>query len=173
MEVVLQGPGTDPAFREFSPGAVAVQSEAVAAINDALGGRLVLQPPVFRDGVPAADRIVVRIFPEYGPCVEFGSGAFASLPGPVVREVTITFCTARNASFLGLATHELGHAMGLGHSSSAADVMNATRIQTLEPSARERLLLALMYQRLPGNRFPDNDRSATTSREERVEFSCR
>lgn len=173
VEVLLQGPATDPAFREFSPGALAVQSEAVAAINASTGGRFTLAEPVFGDGADGSNRILVRIHPELAACVE-GYAGYASVMGIPIRAAVVTFCEPRWASHVGIAIHELGHAFGLRHSSDEGDVMfpQAHWRRRLDLSPRERQLMGLMLQRPAGNRFPDDDRSALATSAVSVEFRC-
>lgn len=81
----------------------------------------------------------------------------------------LVFCslsTARSAT----AAHEIGHSLGLQHSSSSRDLMygffDRSRPTSLTP--REGLAFRLMLQRRGGNRFPDNDRSVSVSRASRT-----
>lgn len=175
IEVLLQGPATNPAYHEFSPGALAVQSEAVAAINAGTGGRLVFAEPVFGDGADGANRILVRIYPEYSACVagERVAGV-ATISGSPIRQVTVTYCEPRWAAHVGIATHELGHAFGLRHSSDGGDVMypQAHVRRRLDLSPRERQLMPLMLLRTAGNAYPDNDRAASAVRDVTVEYRC-
>jgi hypothetical protein len=77
-----------------------------------------------------------------------------------------------------LVAHELGHMLGLGHS-SAPGVMSVFSGEGLfyaffdakrDFSPTEKLILGLMYDRRAGTRFPDNDRqaAATTVRRNRI-----
>lgn len=62
-----------------------------------------------------------------------------------------------------VAHHEFGHVIGLGHAPAETDLMHCCSPAPVVFSARERLLVHLAYQRRPGNRFPDNDRSSISA----------
>src|SRR5437773_4535653 len=76
----------------------------------------------------------------------------------IVR-ASVVFRNLDLARRLPLVLHELGHTFGLGHSSRVGDMMwNGPEIYNqFDYSPRERLAMALMLQRSPGNRYPDID----------------
>jgi hypothetical protein len=80
-----------------------------------------------------------------------------------------------------IVAHELGHMLGLGHS-SAPGVMSvldgrATHFAFFmangDFSPTEKLVVDLMYQRRAGSRFPDNDRLAAAATVGRDQIVCR
>lgn len=64
-----------------------------------------------------------------------------------------------------IVTHELGHCLGLNHSSRPFDMMSPTQTTVGSFTEDERVLLTMMYRwRRPGNGEPDDDRAlAATS----------
>ena len=65
------------------------------------------------------------------------------------------------AAYSNTFLHELGHAIGLGHSPRVTDVMTpaegpGTQQSTYQPGEVETLHMSYMHRR-PGNFFPDRD----------------
>jgi hypothetical protein len=91
------------------------------------------------------------------------AAAYSTLRGSTVTGARLIFrhreaITGGSLNKPNTLLHELGHALGLGHSPELSDVMAATRARTdaraFGPS--ESIALRLMYRwRRPGNAFPD------------------
>jgi hypothetical protein len=82
----------------------------------------------------------------------------------------LVFRTAADRADPQRFLHEVGHALGLGHSTRLQDLMfPSTARMTSTFSADERVLLTLMYQhRRPGQIAPDNDQALGTASARRV-----
>ncbi len=146
------------------PAALAAHEDAVRHVNSVLEGtvvyRLAAEAPasgvVFTASLDPLDEgcaMPRRLATFYGRSVSFG-----------MTGGHIAYCTAA-ASRSAVATHELGHSMGLAHSPEAQDRMFrffSTR-QVEGFNALEGLAVRLSMQRRPGTRFPDNDRLTTAS----------
>jgi len=76
--------------------------------------------------------------------------------GPEITGGAIYYGNLRVARVGAIVIHELGHHLGLNHSTEMTDVMGPPG-SAANFSARERLLISLMLQRRAGNRFPDDD----------------
>ncbi len=125
---------------------------------------------VLHDGM--SDRMPIRLVvdpqhstfkkPGYEDVVAFCDNEFDSY---IITSSMIVFKDIEYAKGT-ITLHELGHTLGLFHTSSYRDVMCglvrpwAGRANEFTP--RERLLINLMLTRRPGNLFPDNDRWAQT-----------
>jgi hypothetical protein len=137
--------------------------QAIARLNDATGGQPAYQ---FVSGVAGGVSMVSEIDPNNATC--------STGDGPLRATVVLTtangeiisgrmvYCSLGAARSAELVLHELGHTIGLYHSSSAADVMYCSVGRPLAFSSRERLLMRLARQRRAGNRWPDNDRSSSS-----------
>jgi hypothetical protein len=86
-------------------------------------------------------------------------GTFVIVSGEIV------FCD-RQVARSPTVTHELGHAFGLEHAPAGSnDIMepafSSRRATSFGP--RESLVMRMMLDRTPGNRFPDSDRTIAAS----------
>ena len=150
--------------------AMATHSEAVSHLNPIMGRLSYVvtseAPP------PGGITFTMKLDPAASPCgTEGGDGshviAFAtndfSASGEIVGG-TVTYCAPTVARNVGAVAHELGHTAGFRHSPSPRDVMFCTTGRKTETfSDREAGIMGLMFQRRPGNTWPDNDRDATAA----------
>lgn len=144
--------------------AMQAHAAAVATITEATGGAVTYALAPTR---PASGVIVTtRADPQDSRCLEDNIRGYArtTTSGFEVQSAEIVFCDlgVARSSTVG---HELGHTFGLRHSPDANDIMffqfGNRRSTTFGP--RESLVMRLMLDRPPGNRFPDNDRTTTGS----------
>lgn len=87
-----------------------------------------------------------------------------------ITSASITYCETRWARDGRIVLHELGHTIGLRHSTVRGDIMGPPANIDLFTD-RELLVMKLMYQRPAGNTFPDNDRATSgisSAREETI-----
>jgi hypothetical protein len=150
-------------LQPFTSRGLQVLERAVDEVNAVLGGTLLLGHPHAAAGTPSGPFVRVRIGPSYPPCLA-GFGGFSTGPGPGVQSTTITLCSQQRAETLQLIKHELGHSLGLMHSSATTDLMYPnTNPNNVSFAPREVLVIHLMYQRPYGNQFPDRDRGVSAA----------
>jgi hypothetical protein len=138
--------------------------QALATINEATGGAVtyLLAPSRPPSGVVVATRLDLQD----SRCQQGGLRGYArgTYQGQELVSAEVVFCSFAAARSATVA-HELGHTFGLRHSPDDRDLMyfqfSSRRATTFGP--RESLLMRLMLDRPPGNRFPDNDRSASAA----------
>jgi hypothetical protein len=86
---------------------------------------------------------------------------------------SITFRSLQDAGVASLVTHEMGHAYGLGHPAQAGLMSPGTIGSYSDYTASEKVEMRLMLLRVPGNRFPDDDRAASASSASRtIAIAC-
>lgn len=151
---------TDAVRRD--PGAMQSLREASSEITESLDGRI-----VYAVGeAPGATSVELRVEPHNESIVEENLRAFTRcwMTRLVITRCEIVF---RSVEVVRSNTtlHELGHTFGLNHSPDRREIMGVRRLGTPHHfSPRERLTMALMLKRLPGNLFPDDDRQAPALR---------
>src|SRR5262245_33401842 len=151
---------------------VAALQEAAALASGATGGRVNFSvaeaatgPHIdVTYGTDPLDRPQVAAFADR----TFNSAGYITGGRVVVVDEDILTEGYRYVDTVAILSHELGHMLGLEHTSSPG-VMNSTvdlyfyfRAQN-DYSPMERETLRLMAARRALNRFPDNDRAATTA----------
>jgi hypothetical protein len=169
VDVVLLGPEDDRRYLEFPADLIERHRRAMTMLNAAAGGAITYGMPRPGRNLNVPGTVRVRIFPADEVCVRSGRTANANfrhgLADGAIHSATVTYCRKPSASSpsVGLILHEFGHTFGMAHSTSPTDVMYADRpAQVL--SEREQLVMRLMMQRMPGNRFPDDGSSFAAGR---------
>ncbi len=139
------------------PRARAVHEQAVAEINAAAQGRVVFSV----DEAPAGD-VVFRISTDASVT---GATTYRDLHGDTIVGGRIAYGDLSVARDLRYVAHELGHVLGLQHSTRASDMMYYVALAG-SPSAfapGELATIAMLLQRRPGTQYPDNERVASAS----------
>ena len=145
------------------PAAQAAVMAGVGTINTATQGRVTYFIGSQAGGEAATFTLVVD--PQDTGCLVLRHAAttYPTFSPAGITGGKMVFCSLQAARDPLLVTHELGHTFGFGHSPDPADMMFCAGTLRRDFSPREALLMALMLQRSPGNRFPDDDRSATAA----------
>ena len=153
---------------QADPAAMQALESAARQLSEAARGEITVTVPAATKAgavpvVPGSVAVTAVVDPRDPVILEMGAGAVTrrevNSRFEIVR-ATVTFRTVELARRLPLVLHEMGHVFGLGHSGRAGDVMwTGPEIYSLvDYSSREHLAIALMLQRAPGNRFPDDGR---------------
>jgi hypothetical protein len=152
---------------QADPGAMQALEEGARRLSENTLGNVTIE---LATGPRAgAASVTVSVDPHDPVILALGAGAVTrrelSGASEIVR-ASVAFRSLDLVRRLPLVQHELGHVFGLAHSGRASDIMwPGPEIYSLDDySARERLAIGLMLQRVPGNRLPDDDRSALTAR---------
>jgi hypothetical protein len=158
------------------PGAENTHRTAIDRLNSAIGGSMAY---AFSSSMPVSGvSFSIQIDATDATCSAgpevTRAATYVTLLNAEITGGRFVYCNPASARDFRLVLHELGHAYGLYHSPSARDVMNCTVGRPPEFAAREALLMALMRQRRPGNRWPDNDRLTVAPLHARdtVVFTC-
>jgi hypothetical protein len=134
---------------------MSVLRQGVDIVNAAIGGDVVFS----LDEKPSTS-VVFRLSSD--PASRDGAFTYrtiragAIIGGRIVFSKSASFQPARDVRYI---VHELGHVVGLQHSTVPTDMMYYTA-HAQSPttfSAAERLTIKLLLQRAPGNQYPDRD----------------
>jgi hypothetical protein len=134
---------------------------AIAHINEALAGKLtyLLSPATPPTGVV----FQAQINPGDPYCGDRVLGyALMSYQSNEIVGGKLNYCTVQGLG-TSLIAHELGHTLGLNHSSNYRDLMWRFSNGREYFSPAESLTLNMLFERPGGNRFPDNDRDVAAA----------
>lgn len=173
--------GTTKAYVELGPEIVAdegdgrhppasrAHADGIAVLNAALQGRSITYVVTTHAPAPLPAHEILfttTIDSAGGPC-QTGASAFFRGPSDSrgILGGSVVYCSLPAARDSRTVAHEFGHSFGMSHSDDGDDIMaggcaRGTRLGPIRFSPRETLLMGLMLQRRPLNRFPDNDRNA-------------
>ncbi|MET0552532.1 MAG: matrixin family metalloprotease [Vicinamibacteria bacterium] len=133
----------------------AAHERAAAVLNEATEGRV-----RFAAGPSAAGSVVFRASVD-GTATAAGALTYRDLRHSAVVGGRIVYASLPAARSERFVAHELGHVLGLQHSSRATDLMyfRAAQEAAAAFSPHERLSIRLLLQRNAGNRYPDDGRA--------------
>lgn len=147
--------------------AMDAHAAAIQSATDANGGRVRFLLAQSSASVGSSIVVTTRVDAADPLCQErnlrgYMRGTYGTF---VIVSGEIVFCD-RQVARSATVTHELGHAFGLEHAPTGSnDIMESTfgsrRATRFGP--RESLVMRMMLDRAPGNRFPDSDRGIAAS----------
>jgi len=141
------------------PDALAALEEGVQLWTAATRGEVAFARSI--PSAPGTVEVTVDVDPADPVIVSRGAAGVTrrDYAGAAISRARITLRSVSLARRLPLLVHELGHAFGLAHSPRLGDVMwNGPELyDSIDLSASEKVVVALMLQRASGNRFPDNE----------------